>query len=236
MKKKRTYSCYLKAQSRKLRKKGKTYSEINAILKTNVPKGTLNSWCRNILLPKFYKRKIALLSTSNLEKARKKALIINREKRRKYLTSLKTANQEKANKVRDKDIARIALAMLCLGEASKSNKGTTFYLASSDKRIVLIFLKLLEYCFKDFDINKIRCTVQCRADQDTTKLNRYWGQVTNIPRRLFYKAKIDPRTVGKETKKKDYKGVLRIDYLNRKTQLELEILADLIFKNIVKGP
>jgi hypothetical protein len=59
---------------------------------------------------------------------------------------------------------------------------------------------------------------------------------TNIPERLFYKARIDPRTIGKETKNKNYKGVLRIDYLSTRTQLDLETLANLIFENIKMGP
>ncbi|MBI4079144.1 MAG: hypothetical protein HY429_02505 [Candidatus Levybacteria bacterium] len=81
-------------------------------------------------------------------------------------------------------------------------------------------------------MEKIRCTVQCRADQDIIVLEKFWLDVTKIPRRLFYKAQIDPRTRGKPTKKKDYKGVLRIDYFDTKVQLELESLAQLVYNEM----
>lgn len=222
---------------RRLRGKGKTYAEINSVLGEDIPKSTLATWCRGVRLPKFFKKKLELLAKTNIKKARQKALIVNREKRRKYLNSLKATNRKRAKKIKDRDVAKTALAMLCLGEASKSSsKARAFTLGSSDLRIVLLFLRLLEYCFDDFDMNKIRCTVQCRADQNIKELERYWLEHTGVPRRLFYKARIDPRTIGKKTRKKDYKGVLRVDYLNRKTQLDLETLANLIFDNIVEGP
>ncbi len=63
-------------------------------------------------------------------------------------------------------------------------------------------------------------------------------KITGIPKRLFYKTRIDSRTVGKPTLKKDYKGVLRVDYFDTKVQLDLESLADLIYNRLVikKGP
>ena len=225
----------LRERVKKLRATGKTYSEIKSTLGVDIPKSTLNSWCRNIALPQSYQRKLELFLKKNITKARQKALIVNKKKRAEYLVSLKNSNQPIAKKIKDKSVAKIALAMLCLGEASKYSGGSrAFTLGSADIRIILIFLKLLEYCFDDFDINKIRCTVQCRADQDTEQLKQYWMQVTNIPERLFYRTRIDPRTIGKATKKKDYKGVLRIDYLHTRTQLDLETLANLVFNKL--GP
>ena len=125
--------------------------------------------------------------------------------------------------------------MLCLGEASKYNPKTrpAFTLGNSDARIITIFLELLKQCFR-FDIEKIRCTVQCRADQDTKALETFWMDVTGIPKRLFYKPHIDPRTKGKPTKKPNYKGVLRIDYFDSKVQHDLESLANLIYNILAK--
>lgn len=122
--------------------------------------------------------------------------------------------------------------MLCLGEARKYNsKTSSFYLGSSDPKIIIIFLAFLKICF-DFKLEKVRCTVQCRADQNIEELEKYWMGITKIPKSLFYKAQIDPRTIGKPTKKIDYKGVLRVNYLDTKVQLELESLSKLLYNKL----
>lgn len=123
--------------------------------------------------------------------------------------------------------------MLCLGEASRySTGGGRFSLGSSDPRIIVTLLELLKTCF-NIDWKKIGGTVQCRTDQNTANLERYWRKITGIPKSLFYKPLIDPRTRGKPTKKKNYKGVLRIDYFDTKLQLELESLTELVYNNLL---
>ena len=92
-------------------------------------------------------------------------------------------------------------------------------------------MELIKKCFQ-FDLEKVRCTVQCRADQNTDDLVKFWMSHTKIPKRLFYKAKIDPRTIGKPTLKKDYKGVLRVDYFDSNVHLTLESLADLVYNQL----
>lgn len=71
----------LKAKAIKLRRKGKTYSEITKILKVPIPKSTLSDWCRNVPLPLGYQRRIQDYNKFNINKARKIALAINRIKR-----------------------------------------------------------------------------------------------------------------------------------------------------------
>ncbi|MCL4354361.1 hypothetical protein M1349_02705 [Patescibacteria group bacterium] len=222
---------------RLLRSKGKTYSEIRKDLKTQIPKSTLSNLCRGVILPREYFNKINKLNTINRNKGRLIALEINKIKRQEFLRNLDDINFPIATSIRDQKVAKIALAMLCLGEASKySSKSGSFSLGSSDPRIIIIFLKLLKKCF-DFKLEKVRCTVQCRADQNTEELEEFWYDIVKIPKNLFYKTRIDPRTIGKPTKKKNYKGVLRVDYLDTKVQLELESLSDLIYNEVLtEGP
>ncbi len=61
------------------------------------------------------------------------------------------------------------------------------------------------------------------------ELEKYWMNVTKVPKRLFYKSRIDPRTIGKPTRKKEYKGVLKIDYFDSKVQHDLESLENLMY-------
>lgn len=228
------YTPNLIQQVRELRTKGKTYGEINSLLKRSIPKSTLSEWCKDITLPQNYASRIAKLNMDNLNKGRLIALEINKIRREELVKRIEDDNLPIAEHLQNREIAKIALAMLCLGEASRTRG--SFSLGSSDHRIITLFIKLLKRCFR-FDIEKIRCTVQCRADQNVEALEKYWMNITKIPKRLFYKANIDPRTRGKPTKNKEYKGVLRVDYFDTKVQIELEYLANLIYNRVqMQGP
>lgn len=214
-----------------LRSQGKTYGEIKKITGVDFPKSTLYELCKNTPLPAHYPQKIANINLSNLQKAREYAAKVNRFRRDEFLKRIENINLPISSKIHNRETAKIALSMLCLGEASKYKTGSVFSLGNSDPRIVILFLRLLKTCF-DFKPEKIRCTVQCRADQNTDDLEKFWMKTTQIPRNQFYKTRIDSRTLGKPTKKKGYKGVLKVDYLDRKAQLELESLADLIYNRV----
>ena len=94
-----------------------------------------------------------------------------------------------------------------------------------------MFLHLLRFCY-NIEESKFRCTVQCRADQDIAKLEKFWGKVTKIQRSKFYSTRIDPRTIGKKSENLEYKGVCVIYYFSA------DIFWDLMYipKIIYKGP
>ncbi len=125
---------------------------------------------------------------------------------------------------------RAVLGALYLAEGTKGDRsGLTF--GNSDPEIVRLFLSLLRECFV-LDEAKFRCTLQARAGQDIAVLEDFWCRVTGIPMSKFYGARIDQRSGGKLTRKPDYKGVCRIDYLS--TALLYEVLA--IGRILTKGP
>lgn len=227
----RRYNEDLIQEAIRLRSEGQTYTEIRQTLSLEIPKSTLHSWFKDIILPKDYYSKIAKLNIEHLINARRAAIEANKIKRKDFLSGLDKINLTIAGSIHNHETAKIALAMLCLGEASKYKPRRSFNLGSSDPRIIIIFLALLKKCFNYQQI-KVRCTVQCRADQDIKELEKFWLDVTKIPKTQFYKAQIDPRTVGKPTLKRNYKGVLKIDYLDIKIQLELESLANLVYNNL----
>lgn len=233
----RRYDKKIVNEAIRLRSQGNTYSEIRKRLNLKIAKGTFYSWFKNVVLPSHYYSKIAKLNKDNLNHARIIAINSNKIKREKLLNDLDKLNLEIVDSIYLPKTAKIALAMLCLGEASKYKACRSFSLGNTDPRIIVIFLTLLRVCFK-FNIEKVHCSVQCRADQNIEELEKFWQKVTGIPKRLFYKPLIDPRTVGKPTKKKDYKGVLRVYYNDTKVQLELESLSQLIYNhlNLKYGP
>ena len=203
----------LKGQARKLRLSGRTYAEINARLGVVVPKGTLSYWCRDIQLGDRYRQKIQRMNETNLAMARSKAVEVNRDKRQIYLDSVLASNRHLATVIKDKDTAKIALAVLYLGEGGKSWKKDSLYFGNAAPEVIKLYLRLLRYCY-GLDESKFRCTVQCRADQNVDELQKFWAQITDIPERQFYKVQVDERTIGKLTAKADYRGVCRIDYLS----------------------
>lgn len=204
-----------------LRRKGCTYGEIQKKLNQHIAKSTMSNWCKKIILTQTQQKRITQLINRNITKGRAAALVANKIKRHKYLQSV-AARVHHINKIiKNRDVAKIALAMLYLGEGSKTTRGTLIF-GNSDPNVIKLFLGLLRFIY-NLDEKKFRCTVQCRADQNTKKLERFWTKITKIPLKQFYKSRIDPRTIGKPTKNINYKGVCKIDYFS--ADLFHEIMA-----------
>lgn len=209
-----------------LRGKGKTYPEIQKILRVYIPKSTLSCWCNSITLPDKYRQKFRRMILGNIKKSRLKALAVIRRKRQEYFRQLYVKNKYLIGKIKNYDVAKIALALLYWAEGKKNSMGSLMF-GNSDPEMINTFLTLLRKCYS-IDQKKIRCTLQCRADQNIPKLELFWSKITGIPLKRFYKARVDPRTIGKPSKKKDYKGVCRIDYFCADIHNELRVIANLI--------
>lgn len=216
----------LKQKAISLRKSGKTYSEIIQRLNFIVPKSTLSGWFKNIKLSETQNKRIKEKILKGWAKARRVAIETNKIKRERYLKGVEERILHLTDKLKNKDTAKIALAMLYLGEGSKDpRRGLMF--GNSNPTVIKLFLKLLRYCYK-IDENKFRCTVQCRADQNTKALEIFWSKITKISPAKFYKTQIDYRTVGKPSKKVEYKGVCRINYFSNDIAYELKDIIEVI--------
>lgn len=224
----------LKQKVRELRKKGKTYSEIIKKLNITIPKNTLSYWCRGVILPIWYLKKIKQLNIESLKKARSTALKINTEKRRKYLTLLLKKNSDFVNKI-NISTQKLLLSILYLGEGAKYISAPCLTLGNSNPLIIKFYLKLLKNCYT-IDKSKFRARIQCRFDQDIKILENFWIIATGIEKKQFYPTYVDKRTIGKPTLKKNYNGVCTIHYFDAKIQIELELLAKLIMDKVVPGP
>lgn len=222
------WNSQLKNKAKKLRSRGYTYSEICESLKKKVSKSTLSYWCREVKLPSFYKRKLAKINAINREKGRLIAIEVNKLKRKQFLEDLKNKNLPLIKELNQRD-RKLLLTSLYIAEGCKYP--TTQYLkfASIDPGIIKFYLFLLRKSY-NLDESKFRIEILCRADQDLNSLINYWQKVTNIKKRLIYKPRIDKRTIGKETKKKAYRGVCVIDYFDTAIQLELQLLGESLIR------
>lgn len=214
-----------------LRVQGKTYPEIQKILGMKISKGSLFYWFQNIKLTPDQAEKIRQQNLRSLTTTRLKAHAAIKLKREKYLASVADRVRNFDSVLNSKKMSKVALALLYITEGSRSARGSVVF-GNSDPYIISLFLHLLRFCY-NIDERKLRCTVQCRADQNIKALEGFWVRITNIPIDKFCQAQVDPRTVGKPTKKPDYKGVCKIQYYSADTSLELLAVTRVIHKGPV---
>lgn len=214
-----------------LRSQGKTYSEIMRVLGIKMPKSTLSNWCSNVTLPEWYHDKINQLNAQNFSKVRKIAMTANKLKQKVLLDELAETNRYLKDKLGSNDVLKMLLAVLYLGEGSKWRSHRGLMLGSSDPNIIRLYIRLLQLCY-GITPEKLSCRVSYRADQDIRLLEKYWAHVTSISLKNFYKTIPDPRTVGRPTKQKDYKGVAVISCAGTRIQLELEMIPKIILEGL----
>ncbi len=211
-----------------LRKQGKTYSEIGSLL-PRVSKSTLSYWLSNLELSQKQKEKLSRNVNKKLIKARIQSILVQKNKRKKYFDNIENDNLDFINLLNNnKEAAKLVLVALYLGEGTKSMRGS-LRLGNSDPGIIKLFLKLLRSCYV-IDEAKFRITVLCRADQDIKALDKFWVRTTGIDKKQFYKARVDARTIGKPSKKLDYKGVCVIDYFSASIFHDLLTLGKMMSK------
>ena len=220
----------LREKVRKLRSKGKTYSEIRRALDISIPKSTLSNWCQDVVLPDWYNAKIRELNNKSFKKAQVMAWTSIKRKRELHLRKVRRSASAVLRKFNQEDL-RVALAMLYLGEGAKWKGHSGLMLGSSDPNLVLLYILLLKKCYK-IRLDQLKCRICYRADQDISELEKYWSAITGVPRENFYKTKPDPRTKGRKTKKVDYKGVCVLTCAGAKIQLELEEIARLLLQKL----
>lgn len=215
-----------------LRLQGKSYEAIRERLGADIPASTLSYWMKGLDFPAKLKASMDLRREKNLAAGRAKARDMKKLRKTERERRAESKGKILGNFLRvHLGAQKIALAMLYLAEGSKTERGSLMF-GNSNPAIVRLFLFLLESCYGPLQKDKMRITVQCRADQDTNKLERFWSEVTRVPLKNFYGTRVDARSVGKKTLKRDYKGVCRIDYFSADIDFELRYLGVRIEKTL----
>jgi len=219
----------LKNKAVALRKRGFSIGKIEKNL--GIPRSTLSGWLKDIKLSRAQKSKILEEWKNDLKKARKKAVVWHNEQKRKRLEEAEKNAKKTLSEINLKNplFFELALAFLYLGEGSKKNTETA--IGSSDPKILKFFLVGLKKIYK-LDINKIRCELGLRADQDPVKIKRYWSRILELPLVNFKQVNIDKRTEGIVTYPY-YKGVCNLRCGNVAIQRKLVNLANLYCEKII---
>lgn len=221
----------LRIQARNLRAKGRTYFEIGKVMHISIPKSTMATWCKGVPLPDSYWQKLDKINKTNYLKARKAAWLVNKQKRENLLQEVLKNNEIIKLKIQDKYVLKTILAILYLGEGAKWKSHRGLMLGSSDPDIINLYIRLLNLCY-GIKTDQLKCRVSYRADQNIDSLQKYWSKTTGILLRNFYKTIPDPRTIGKITQNKEYKGVCVVTCAGTNIQLELEAIPKIVLRGL----
>lgn len=219
---------HLRPRAESMRRHGAAIRDIETRL--GIPRSTLSGWLSSVRLSIFHEELLKKRADKALITARKAAVKWHngeREKRLAFAAQDALASLENIN-VNQKEILELALAMLYLGEGSKTNAHTC--MGNSNPRILKFFVTSLCTLY-NVPIKDFRCHLHLRADQDPEILKKYWAKTLGIPKRNFGKALIDYRTAGKATYS-HYKGVCAIDCGRVAIQRKLMYIADIFCDKI----
>jgi len=220
----------LKEDAIKLRKRGNSFRQIEK--KLGVAKSTLSGWFRNLNISEKNKIRLHNNWTNALQKARVKASIWHKAQKIKRLkeasdSAFKTLETIDLNNI---PLLELTLALLYLGEGSKRNDDTA--IGSTDPMILKFFVSLLKNVY-NVPVQKIRCQLNLRADQNIEEIKKYWSKTLKIPSSNFRFASKDARTLGSKTYS-SYKGVCQVRCGNVAIQRKLIHLSNLFCKKVIE--
>ena len=224
---------HLKVKAIELRKNGNSIRSIRDEL--GIPLSTLSGWLRNIQLTSEQEQILYEKWKIGLSNARIKAVEWhNAGKAERLLKAKSEANFILKDIQTDNHSLELALAFLYLGEGGK---GDQTCLGSSDSNIASFFITSILYLYK-IPIEKIKCYLHLRVDQDEISLKQFWSVELGVPLENFGKTSFDKRTVGKPTYN-DYKGVCLIECGRVEIQRRLMYIAtgycDKVSNEILRG-
>lgn len=183
-----------KEKARVLRKKG--YS-INQIVKeAGFSKASVSLWVRDIVLTKRQRAGLSERGRSieSVERRRISRLTNEYTKKRAIIEEAK------------KDFEHISTAelkligiILYLGEGAKTTKGIVA-VANSDSAVIKIMVRFLKEVCRVPD-RKLRGHIHTFAHANVEKTEKYWSQITGIPRKQFYKTYIKPSSASLQKRK-----------------------------------
>lgn len=212
-----------------LRRRGSSIGRIER--KLGIPRSTLSGWFRNVTISEEHKKRLHERWLKALIKARKKSAIWHKEQKQRRLLEARNYAIKVLEDLNGKKrfISELTLAILYVCEGRKTSDFTS--LGSSDIKLLKFFLEALKYLYK-IDLERIRCTLSLRADQNAEKMKRYWARGLTLPLKCFKAAYKDPRTLGSKTYP-TYRGVCSIQYNDISIKRKLLNIADLFLEKSI---
>jgi len=196
-----------KIKAIRLRKLGKSYSEIRKQVK--VSKGTLSLWLRNTkLTPAQERRLYVTLRRRNAYKGAK----VQQEKRIERTKQIIT-EAKKEVKYLLKNPLFLAGLMLYWAEGDKSDEIERVKFSNSDPFMIKFMMRWFREICKVLE-NKFRISLHIHKLHCRKDVENYWSKITNIPLSQFQKTQIKPTSL-KQRKNKLYNGTCAITVHNK---------------------
>lgn len=204
----------LKEKALKLRKLGKSYSEIQR--EVDVSKDTLSRWCRDVVLSPQQMEKLRQQKLTGSEKGRLIGAKNQQQKRIDQINLSVVQGAKDIGKMSKRDRFLVGIA-LCLGEGSKNDE--YFGFANSDPNIIKFLMEWVRE-FGDIPDNKFKAQIWIHDNLDEQKARLFWSNLTGIPLTNFYKSYISKNKPDspKIRKNKHENGVFAIRICNAQFQ------------------
>jgi len=218
----------LKTRAQHLRKRGKTYSEIQDILGP-LAKGTLSNWLKPIELTEIQKERIRKKIIDRSVLGRQKGGWKNHQKRLERIANIQfTAQKEFSHLCGNK----FFLSGLVLYLAEGTRKTERFQFMNSDPFLVKIIIKWLNK-FHKISTAKIKARLYTHKIFIGENNEKFWSGFLNIPLAQFLKTIYKP-TSHKIKKNPNYKGCLRIEISGTELFWKIMKWRDMLYANIDK--
>jgi len=221
----------LKEKAIILRKQGFSIRKIESDL--CVPRSTLSGWLKNVQLTSEQKKKLLKNKKDALIGARKRAVAWHNNQKQQRLKEAETRAMETVRNldINNKDIIELALATLYLGEGTKKKIETS--IGSSDPLILKFFIASLKIVY-GLDVDKIKCQLNLRADQNPQEMKIFWSKELGVPMKNFRSVFLDKRTMGSKTYPY-YKGVCQVLCGNAAIQRKLINISNIFCNKVIKN-
>jgi len=187
-----------------LRRQGKTFSEIRAII-PNLSKGTLSGWLKNVKLTKEEETRLKKHLQEVIGNAWVKAAWTKRKKKRERIKEiLEKAKKEYSSLFKN----RLFLIGLVLYWAEGNRKTESFQFTNSDPAAIKAMLRWLTKVCK-IPKEEIRFRIFIHKIYAHENCEKFWSKVARIPINNFQKTIYKP-TPHKLKKNLEYKGCVQI--------------------------
>lgn len=189
----------LKIKAIKLRKSGKSYTEISKLLSTS--KSTLSYWLKSVPLKQEYREKFYTKQIENLSKGSRS----QKERRSKEIENVIEMAEKEIITPLSFESYQLMGAALYWAEGSKTKM---FEFTNSDPHMILFIIRWIESILKIKSKN-LKAALNIYPQQNEYKIKKFWSNLTNIPIKNFGRSYIKP--LNNNYKKNNlYYGAIKI--------------------------
>lgn len=178
-----------KELARTLRKQGKSINQI--VAEAGLSKASVSEWVRDIILTDAQKKNISQRgrSVESIERRRTNRLANEKAKRQIIIDKAK----EDFTHITPEQLKLIGI-ILYLGEGGKTRRGMV-RVANSDPSVIKIMLRFFkEICHVPQE--KFRGHIHTFAHADINETEKYWSEITGVPRKQFFKTYSKPSSAS----------------------------------------